>query len=72
MINNQRRRLINYMIQRAVTEEIDHYIAEHLGQQVSPLREARFEIARNAGDRITGDIGRERRMTQLFAQKKVK
>lgn len=68
-MNYQRKRLINSMIKKAVEEQI-----AHVGFNNQPwrdvLRASMYLVAEGVADRITGDIGRERRMTQLFKQPK--
>lgn len=68
-MNYHRKRLIDNMIERAVREAIAEYAIQH-PTSGDYLRGIRQDLARDVADRITGDVGRERRMTQLFKQPK--
>lgn len=68
MIHYKRKQLINEMIEQAVREEIQAtgFANEAL---IDTLRKAMPFIARSVGARITGDVGRMRRLMQLCRYK---
>ena len=59
-----KRRMINDMIEKAICEAINSVGMENPDVAVV-LRRFRNTIAREAGPRITEDIGRARRLVQL-------
>lgn len=67
-ISERQKYLINSMIEKAIQEEMNA-IGFADTTHLTALRAVKYDLARKVGERITGDIGRMRRLLQICKSK---